>query len=124
MPPQMLPRVACRTTSDYEEIYANHSRGSMSLTRTWCVQRKARFDALRLLCAQQALEDNILRTETQYLEETTAGNIIKGFDNYIKGAATTTATSGAGTATRRKAQVSDVDRIFSRSSSSFLRVRW
>ncbi|KAF3043278.1 hypothetical protein E8E11_002734 [Didymella keratinophila] len=69
----------------------------------------------------QALEDNILRTETQYLEETTAGNIIKGFDNYIKGAATTTAASGAGTATRRKAQVSDVDRIFSRSSSSFLR---
>ncbi|KAH6638290.1 histone acetyltransferase subunit NuA4-domain-containing protein [Boeremia exigua] len=69
----------------------------------------------------QQLEDNILRVETQYLEETSAGNIIKGFDNYIKGAATTTTTSGAGTATRRKAQVSDVDRIFSRSSSSFLR---
>ncbi|OSS49625.1 hypothetical protein B5807_05928 [Epicoccum nigrum] len=69
----------------------------------------------------QQLEDNILRVETQYLEETSAGNIIKGFDNYIKGAATTTTTSGAGTATRRKAQVSDTDRIFSRSSSSFLR---
>ncbi|KAL1609230.1 hypothetical protein SLS59_001594 [Nothophoma quercina] len=69
----------------------------------------------------QQLEDNILRVETQYLEETSAGNIIKGFDNYIKGAATTTTTSGAGTATRRKAAVSDADRIFSRSSSSFLR---
>ncbi|KAL6711982.1 hypothetical protein ACN47E_003025 [Coniothyrium glycines] len=67
------------------------------------------------------LEDNILRVETQYLEETTAGNIIKGFDNYIKGAATTTTTGGAGTATRRKAPISDADRIFSRSSSSFLR---
>lgn len=75
-----------------------------------------------LPCAQLQLEDNILRVETQYLEETTAGNIIKGFDNYIKGAATTTTTSGAGTATRRKAQISDADRIFSRSSSSFLRV--
>ncbi|KAF1840591.1 NuA4-domain-containing protein [Cucurbitaria berberidis CBS 394.84] len=67
------------------------------------------------------LEENILRVETQYLEETSAGNIIKGFDNYIKGAATTTTTSGAGTATRRKAPISDVDRIFSRSSNAFLR---
>lgn len=67
------------------------------------------------------LEDNILRVETQYLEETSAGNIIKGFDNYIKGAATTTTTGGAGTATRRKAPINDADRIFSRSSTSFLR---
>ncbi|KAF2869337.1 histone acetyltransferase subunit NuA4-domain-containing protein [Massariosphaeria phaeospora] len=67
------------------------------------------------------LEESILKIETAYLEETSAGNIIKGFDNYIKGAATTTTTSGAGTATRRKAPISDADRIFSRSSSSFLR---
>ncbi|RMZ66627.1 Histone H4 acetyltransferase 4 complex Eaf6 [Pyrenophora seminiperda CCB06] len=67
------------------------------------------------------LEENILRVETQYLEETSAGNIIKGFDNYIKGAATTTAAGGAGTTTRRKAPISDADRIFSRSSTSFLR---
>ncbi|KAH7399389.1 histone acetyltransferase subunit NuA4-domain-containing protein [Pyrenochaeta sp. MPI-SDFR-AT-0127] len=67
------------------------------------------------------LEENILRVETQYLEETSAGNIIKGFDNYIKGAASTTTTGGAGTATRRKAPISDVDRIFSRSSNGFLR---
>jgi len=72
---------------------------------------------------QLQLEDNILRVETQYLEETSAGNIIKGFDNYIKGAATTTTAGGAGTATRRKAPISDADRIFSRSSTSFLRVR-
>jgi chromatin modification-related protein EAF6 len=70
---------------------------------------------------QLTLEDNILRHETTYLEETSAGNIIKGFDNYIKGTATTTTAGGAGTATRRKAPVSDVDRIFSRSSTSFLR---
>jgi chromatin modification-related protein EAF6 len=72
---------------------------------------------------QLQLEDNILRVETQYLEETSAGNIIKGFDNYIKGAATTTAAGAGGTGTRRKAPISDVDRIFSRSSTSFLRVR-
>lgn len=67
------------------------------------------------------LEENILRGETAYLEETSAGNIIKGFDNYIKGAANTTTAGGAGTATRRKATISDADRIFSRSSTSFLR---
>ena len=61
--------------------------------------------------------------ETQYLEETSAGNIIKCFDNYIKGAVPAGATGSTGTATRRKAQISDADRIFSRSSSAFVRVR-
>lgn len=67
------------------------------------------------------IEDNILRIETAYLEETNAGNIIKGFDNYIKGATAGTTSSGAGTATRRKVPISDADRIFSRSSSSFMK---
>jgi chromatin modification-related protein EAF6 len=62
--------------------------------------------------------------ETSYLEETTAGNIIKGFDNYIKGSTGASAVgAGGGTATRRKGGISDVDRIFSRSSASFVRVR-
>ncbi|KAF2468205.1 NuA4-domain-containing protein [Lindgomyces ingoldianus] len=67
------------------------------------------------------IEETILRAETSYLEETSAGNIIKGFDNYIKGATATSTTSGPGTATRRKAPISDADRIFSRSSASFMR---
>jgi chromatin modification-related protein EAF6 len=70
---------------------------------------------------QAHLEDQIAKHETTYLEETSAGNIIKGFDNYIKGTTTTTTAGGATTATRRKATVSDADRIFSRSSASFLR---
>jgi chromatin modification-related protein EAF6 len=70
---------------------------------------------------QLNLEDQILKHETTYLEETSAGNIIKGFDSYIKGTTAATTAGGAGTATRRKAPVSDTDRIFSRSSASFLR---
>jgi chromatin modification-related protein EAF6 len=81
-----------------------------------------------------AIEDQIYRQETAYLEETsTAGNIVKGFDNYIKASAVSTSANSAGGtisgsaagggmgAGRRKAAVSDADRVFSKSSVSYMR---
>jgi len=72
------------------------------------------------------LEDSITRLESSYLEDTaTAGNIVRGFDNYIKAALTsstnTQASAPTGTATRRKGAVTDVERIFSRSSATVTR---
>ncbi|KAF2754169.1 NuA4-domain-containing protein [Pseudovirgaria hyperparasitica] len=69
-----------------------------------------------------SLDEHIYKLETAYLEETTAGNIIKGFDNYIKGTTSSTATT-AGTSSRRRGGINDADRIFSRSSTNFARAQ-
>jgi chromatin modification-related protein EAF6 len=66
-----------------------------------------------------SLEDNIYRMESSYLEDTSnSGNIVKGFDLYMKAGATGGGgMAGGGTATRRKGGTTDADRIFSRSSA-------
>ncbi|EGX92031.1 Histone H4 acetyltransferase, NuA4 complex, Eaf6 [Cordyceps militaris CM01] len=58
------------------------------------------------------VEDGIAQKESAYLENTPSGNIITGFDNYMKGI------SGAA-AQRRKTGPMDLNRVFSRSSISY-----
>lgn len=83
----------------------------------------------RLLDKNMALiEESIFKQESAYLEETSlAGNIVKGFDSYIKAAANTsnphagTISGAAAGGTRRKAVVNESDRIFSKSSVNWNR---
>ncbi|KAI6093826.1 NuA4-domain-containing protein [Hypoxylon rubiginosum] len=56
------------------------------------------------------LEQNIVELEAKYLANTRYGNIVKGFDNYIKG------TSAA--AQRKQGELKEEDYIWSRSSLS------
>ncbi|KAM3478447.1 hypothetical protein MY5147_002226 [Beauveria neobassiana] len=58
------------------------------------------------------VEEGIIQKESAYLENTPSGNIITGFDNYMKGI------SGAA-AQRRKTGPMDQNRVFSRSSISY-----
>ncbi|OAR01655.1 hypothetical protein LLEC1_05015 [Akanthomyces lecanii] len=58
------------------------------------------------------VEEGIVQKESAYLENTPSGNIITGFDNYMKGI------SGAA-AQRRKTGPMDQNRVFSRSSISY-----
>ncbi|KAI1262939.1 NuA4-domain-containing protein [Xylariaceae sp. FL1019] len=60
----------------------------------------------RQLVAQEA---TILQKETEYLESTPYGNIIAGFDGYIK---------GGSNAARKRTGLIDQSRVFSRSSIS------
>lgn len=66
-----------------------------------------------------ALEEQIHKTESAYLEETSgSGNIVRGFDGWVKGVAV----GGRGADDRRRGRVRDEDRVFSRSSVGWMRV--
>lgn len=61
------------------------------------------------------METQLFQAEGQYIAETagTGGNIIHGFENYLKSASTN----------RKRVEVSEGDRVFSQSSTTFRKVR-
>ncbi|GME75759.1 unnamed protein product [Ambrosiozyma monospora] len=79
-------------------------------------QLKAAINRKKDLDQQLAkLEEDIFNKETKYLSEGAAhGNIIKGFENFTKN-------SSSSSARNKKIQFTDEDRIFSLSSSTYVR---
>lgn len=67
-----------------------------------------------------AVEEQIFKAEGTYLEETAgSGNIVRGFDGWVKGVQV----GGRGDrGDARRGRVREEDRIFSRSSVSWMRV--
>ena len=69
-----------------------------------------------------ALEENIYKLETSYLEDTSgAGNIVRGFDNWVKGVVI--GNDRRGDDRKARTRVRDEDRIFSNSSMTWIKVR-
>ncbi|KAK9376260.1 histone acetyltransferase subunit NuA4-domain-containing protein [Lipomyces chichibuensis] len=69
-----------------------------------------------------AVEDYIFRYEGAYLEDALNGNIIQGFDNYLKGSGSGAGGHGnASNALKRKGTYTDNDRLFSLSSATYLK---
>ncbi|KAL1311674.1 hypothetical protein AAFC00_001778 [Neodothiora populina] len=68
-----------------------------------------------------ALEDNIFKLEGSYLEDTNgAGNIVRGFDNWVKGVVVG-GDKRSVDERRARVRIRDEDRIFSRSSMSWMK---
>lgn len=58
------------------------------------------------------LEEEIYKQEAVYLDETPNGNVVKGFDNYIKS-----------NPNKRRMTFTEQDRVFSLSSAVFLKTK-
>ncbi|KAF2221753.1 histone acetyltransferase subunit NuA4-domain-containing protein [Elsinoe ampelina] len=67
-----------------------------------------------------SLEEHIYKLETNYLEDTSgAGNIVRGFDNWVKGVVV--GNDRRGDDRKARARVREEDRIFSNSSMTWIR---
>ncbi|KAF2161880.1 hypothetical protein M409DRAFT_69416 [Zasmidium cellare ATCC 36951] len=91
--------------------YYESLRGTLRQT----LEKKRRLDE-----QLAALEEQIYKTEGMYLEETSnSGNIVRGFDGWVKNVQV----SGRVADDRRRGRVRDEDRVFSRSSVSWMRAQ-
>ncbi|KAI1107781.1 NuA4-domain-containing protein [Jackrogersella minutella] len=97
------PGASTATNGDRQAALAEYNKQRQNL-KELIAKRKQQDRQLA------ALEQNIVDLEAKYLNNTRFGNIVKGFDNYIKG------TSSA--AQRKQGELKDEDYIWSRSSIS------
>ena len=65
-----------------------------------------------LIWIQNTLEEQLYKLEGAYLEDTPSGNVVRGFENYVKGSQT-----------KKRIGLSEQDRVFSMSSAVFLKAK-
>ncbi|EGP87194.1 unnamed protein product [Zymoseptoria tritici ST99CH_1A5] len=85
---------------------------------------RATLEKKRRLDEQLAMvEEQIHKHEGNYLEETAnSGNIVRGFDGWVKGVTISAGGRGA-VDDRRRGRVREEDRVFSRSSVGWMRLQ-
>ena len=112
-PPGSAQAASASATADQPgRPYYESLRGNLRQT----LEKKRRLDE-----QLAALEEQIYKHEGMYLEETaSSGNIVRGFDGWVKGVQV-----GRNSADdkRYRGRVRDEDRVFSRSSVTWMRVR-
>ncbi|EMC95057.1 hypothetical protein BAUCODRAFT_25178 [Baudoinia panamericana UAMH 10762] len=89
---------------------------SLRATLRQTLEKKRKLDE-----SLAGIEDQIFKAEGAYLEETAnSGNIVRGFDGWVKGVQVG---GGRGADDRRRGRVREEDRVFSRSSVSWMRAQ-
>ncbi|EME38492.1 hypothetical protein DOTSEDRAFT_140665 [Dothistroma septosporum NZE10] len=113
VPPGSAQAASASATADQPgRPYYESLRGNLRQT----LEKKRRLDE-----QLGALEEQIYKQEGLYLEETaSSGNIVRGFDGWVKGVQV-----GRNSADdkRYRGRVRDEDRVFSRSSVTWMRVQ-
>lgn len=123
--------IARLTMAQENEIVAPGSAQTASASATADQPGRPYYESLRSSLRQTlekkrrldeqlaALEEHIYKQEGAYLEETaSSGNIVRGFDGWVKGVSVGRNTTDE---KRYRGRVRDEDRVFSRSSVGWMR---
>lgn len=109
-----VPPNSAQSTSTSADQPGRPYYESLRTTLRQTLEKKRRLDE-----QLATLEEQIFKTEGVYLEDTfNSGNIVRGFDGWVKNVQL----SGRPVDDRRRGRVRDEDRVFSRSSVSWMRV--
>lgn len=99
--------------------YSNEAKNDSSREAKLAEYEKVKKNLKELIAKKRAmdkslntLEEQLYKLEGAYLEDTPSGNVVRGFENYVKGSQT-----------KKRIGLSEQDRVFSMSSAVFLKAK-